>query len=127
MTGPGPGRWSYAEAMSDDPDGPEVDRLAQLAAAERRARLANAHARRHLELLAQGSRALVASLDDPLAALRTLVEVIVPGFADWSAIDMVEDGEIRRLAHGPCRSPGPWPASRPLTEHHPGGRRPSAG
>jgi PAS domain S-box-containing protein len=71
---------------------------AELEDAERRSRLGADHARRHLALLAQGSRALVASLDDEAAALRSLVAVVVPEFADWCAIDVVEGGEVRRLA-----------------------------
>ncbi|MGH9042609.1 MAG: GAF domain-containing protein, partial [Acidimicrobiia bacterium] len=104
--------------MSPDPDLPGADRLAELAAAERRARLANAHARRHLGLLAQGSRALVASLDDPIAALRTLVEVIVPGFADWCAIDMVENGAVKRVAYRHA-DPGAMVRFPALVEQHP--------
>jgi PAS domain S-box-containing protein len=67
-----------------------------LEAAERRSRLGAAHARRHLALLAQGSRALVAGLDR-LASLRSLLAVIVPSFADWCAIDMVEEGRVERV------------------------------
>ncbi|MGH9005472.1 MAG: hypothetical protein ACRDYV_20295, partial [Acidimicrobiia bacterium] len=71
-------------------------RIAELEESERRLRLGADHARRHLTLLAQGSRALVAGFDDPAAALRTLAEAIVPSFAEWCAIDTIEDGRITR-------------------------------
>jgi PAS domain S-box-containing protein len=73
-------------------------RTEELETGERRSRLGAVHVRRHLALLAQGSRALVASLDDKLASLRSLVTVIVPSFADWCAIDMVEEGRVERVA-----------------------------
>ncbi|MDQ1488934.1 MAG: hypothetical protein QOJ23_1448, partial [Actinomycetota bacterium] len=73
-------------------------RTEELEAAERRSRLGVDHARRHLALLAQGSRALVASLDDQAAALQSLAAVIVPSFADWCAVDIIEDGQVRRAA-----------------------------
>ncbi|HYT38462.1 MAG TPA: GAF domain-containing protein, partial [Acidimicrobiia bacterium] len=73
-------------------------RMEELVAAERRSRLGVDHARRHLALLAQGSRALVASLDDQTAALTSLATVIVPSFADWCAIDVIEEGQVERLA-----------------------------
>src|SRR5437762_3200382 len=46
-------------------------RTEELEAAERRSRLGVDHARRHLALLAQGTRALVAGLDDETAALKS--------------------------------------------------------
>ena len=73
-------------------------RTAELEDAARRARLGAEHARRHLALLAEGSRALVAGLDDEAVALRSLAAAIVPSFADWCAIDIVDDGEVRRVA-----------------------------
>ncbi len=75
-----------------------VLRVAELEAAALRYRLGVDHARRHLALVAQGSRALVASLDDQATALRSLAAVIVPSFAEWCAVDLVEDGEVHRLA-----------------------------
>src|SRR5688500_10178101 len=71
---------------------------AELEDAARQARLGAEHARRHLALLAEGSRARVAGLDDEAAALRSLAAAIVPSFADWCAIDIVDDGEVRRVA-----------------------------
>ncbi len=87
-------RESRAQGRADN----AATRTAELEVAERQARLGAQHARRHLALLAQGSRALVAGLDDEADALRSLAAVIVPSFADWCAIDGVEDGQVRRMA-----------------------------
>jgi hypothetical protein len=69
-----------------------------------RSRLGTEHARRHLALVAQGTQALMGSREDESSALRSLVGVMVPEFADWCAVDAVEDGEIRRLAAAHARS-----------------------
>ncbi|MGH8976118.1 MAG: hypothetical protein ACRD0C_23260, partial [Acidimicrobiia bacterium] len=68
-----------------------------------RSRLGTEHARRHLALVAQGTQALMASPEDERAALRALVGVMVPEFADWCAVDVVQDGEINRLASAHSR------------------------
>ena len=87
----------------DPADPPELPppfaaRLVELEAAERRARLGAAHARHHLDLLAEGSRALVAGFDDVGGALRALVAVVVGAFADWCAVDVMDRGRISRVA-----------------------------
>jgi PAS domain S-box-containing protein len=49
--------------------------------------------------LAEASRTLSTLVDYP-AALETVVRLAVPDFADWCAVDIVEDdGSMRRLAH----------------------------
>src|SRR5256885_15311059 len=54
--------------------------------------------RRHLALLAEGGRALMGPADDEVAALRSLVDVVVPTFADWCAVDLIIDGVLERVA-----------------------------
>jgi len=61
---------------------------AQSAAAEAAARLA---------FLAEASSALSASLDYE-DTLRTVANLAVPRLADWCAIDLLEDGRLRRVA-----------------------------
>jgi PAS domain S-box-containing protein len=71
--------------------------------AERRSRLAAEQARRHLALLARAAEALSTALEEYEPALAALVDVVVPEFADWCAVDVVEaGGTLRRLAvrHG---------------------------
>jgi PAS domain S-box-containing protein len=70
----------------------------RLEEAERRSRRAAEQARRHLALLAEGGRALVGPSDDEVAALRPLVDVAVPDFADWCGVDLVVDGVMERVA-----------------------------
>jgi PAS domain S-box-containing protein len=52
---------------------------------------------RRLRLLADAGDALAASLDYE-ATLRQVVRLVVPGFADLCIIDVLEDGEPRRVA-----------------------------
>lgn len=47
--------------------------------------------------LAEASAAL-ASVVDYQSTLQKVVKLAVPYFADWSAVDVVEDGELKRLA-----------------------------
>ena len=49
-----------------------------------------------LALIAETGRALAASLDDE-TTLDTLVHALVPRFADWCVIRVVEGGAVRRL------------------------------
>ena len=58
-----------------------------------------AQRRRHWELsfLAEASAALAASLDIE-ATLRTLARTVVPAFADWCAVDLLEGEELRHVA-----------------------------
>ena len=74
-----------------------VLRTAAIAESGRRSRLGADHARRQLAMLAEGSKALVAGLDDYDVGLQHLAAVVVPDFADWCAIDLVEEGEMRRI------------------------------
>jgi serine phosphatase RsbU (regulator of sigma subunit) len=50
-----------------------------------------------LEFLAQASAELSASLDYE-ATLTKVAQLAVPDFADWSAVDLVQDGRLHRLA-----------------------------
>jgi PAS domain S-box-containing protein len=47
--------------------------------------------------LAEAS-AILASVDEFPAALEKLANLAVPSFADWSAVDIVKDGRVARLA-----------------------------
>ncbi|HTC82209.1 MAG TPA: ATP-binding protein [Acidimicrobiia bacterium] len=76
----------------------EDESRSRLEEAERRSRLAAEQARRHLALLAEGGRALMGPADDEVAALRSLVDVVVPTFADWCAVDLIIDGVLERVA-----------------------------
>jgi PAS domain S-box-containing protein len=49
------------------------------------------------ELLARATEQLASSLDYE-ATLVALVRLAVPKYADWAAVDMLEDGQTRRLA-----------------------------
>src|SRR5919202_1317984 len=71
---------------------------AQLLVREQAARAEAEAAQRHLSFLAEASNVLAASLDYE-ATLTSLAHLVVPYFADWCGIDMVEaDGSIRQLA-----------------------------
>lgn len=58
---------------------------------------AAADAARKLSFLADASAALARSLDYE-ATLRTVADLAVPDLADWCAIDLLEDGGLRRVA-----------------------------
>jgi PAS domain S-box-containing protein len=67
--------------------------------AERRSRLAAEQARRHVTLLARASKALSTAIDDYEVNMASLVDVVVPDFADWCAVDVVEErGRRHRVA-----------------------------
>ena len=112
-----------------------ADRLAasiergRLDEAERRSRLGAAHARLHLQLLARAAEALGPALESYDGALRDLVDVVVPSFADWFAIDLVgEDGRVHRVAAGPSGDEGERSAAairfaRYVGHRHPEGER----
>ena len=71
---------------------------ARLDEAERRGRLGVEHSRRHVALLASAGYVLAKALEDYDEAMANLADVVVPAFADWFAIDLVDDeGELRRL------------------------------
>jgi signal transduction histidine kinase len=48
-------------------------------------------------LLDEASRVLASSLDYQ-ATISTVARLAVPNFADWCAVDVLEDGELKRLA-----------------------------
>ena len=71
---------------------------ARLQQAERRFRLSADHARRHLALVAAAGVALEPPRDDPDLVLRAVVDVMVPEFGDWCAVDVPEGAGVLRLA-----------------------------
>ena len=74
---------------------------ARLDEAERRSRLGAEHARQHVALLARAADVLATALESYDEAMVRLVEVVVPSFADWFSVDVVdEQGTLRRVAHG---------------------------
>ncbi|MHB8681610.1 MAG: GAF domain-containing protein [Acidimicrobiales bacterium] len=74
---------------------------ARLDESERRSRLGAEQARRHLDLLARAGDVLATALESYDEAFVRLVEVVVPSFADWFAVDLVDEGgNVRRVAHG---------------------------
>jgi PAS domain S-box-containing protein len=75
---------------------------ARLDDAERRSRLGAEHARLHLGLLARASYTLATALESYDRALLALSDVVVPDFADWFCVDVIDDtGELRRVAYAP--------------------------
>jgi PAS domain S-box-containing protein len=91
---------------------------ARLDEAERRSRLGAEHARQHVALLAQAGDVLATALESYDDAMRDLIDVVVPSFADWFAVDVVDDkGMLRRVADGES---GPW-AGRSVRHPHPDG------
>ena len=50
-----------------------------------------------LRLLDEASQVLASSLDYQ-ATIATVARLAVPNFADWCAVDVLEDGELKRLA-----------------------------
>jgi PAS domain S-box-containing protein len=91
---------------------------ARLDEAERRSRLGAEHARQHVAILARAGDVLATALESYDEAMVRLVDVIVPSFADWFAVDVVdEEGRLRRVADG---AGGRWDTA--LTRHpHPDG------
>jgi PAS domain S-box-containing protein len=80
----------------------------KLAQAERRSRLGAEHARLHLSVLARAGDQMAGALDSYVEALTELVGVVVPSFADWFAVDLVdESGVVRRIAPPGARHPHP--------------------
>ncbi len=74
---------------------------ARLDESERRSRLGAEQARRHLDMLARAGEVLATALESYEEAFVRLVEVVVPAFADWFAIDLVDDdGKTVRVAYG---------------------------
>jgi serine phosphatase RsbU (regulator of sigma subunit) len=73
-----------------------ADACAQAIRRVRSAELAAEQAR-HLSFLADASATLAASLDYRVT-LRNLADLVVPGLADWCAVDVFEDGRLSTLA-----------------------------
>ncbi len=74
---------------------------ARLDEAERRSRLGAEHARQHVAILARAGDVLATALESYDEAMVRLVDVVVPAFADWFAVDVVdEQGTLRRVADG---------------------------
>ena len=70
---------------------------ARLYSAERAARAAAEYATQRVTFLADASRLLASSLNYD-KNLRDLAELMVPQIADWCTVDVIEDGELRRIA-----------------------------
>jgi PAS domain S-box-containing protein len=87
---------------------------ARLDEAERRSRLGAEHARQHVAILARAGDVLATALESYDEAMVRLVDVVVPSFADWFAVDVVdEQGTLRRVANG---ADGRWDS---LETRHP--------
>ena len=96
--------------------GASIER-ARLDEAERRSRLGAEHARQHVALLARAGDVLATALETYDEAMVRLVDVVVPSFADWFAVDVVDEqgdaapgGRRRQRALGApptCRHPHP--------------------
>jgi PAS domain S-box-containing protein len=84
-------RWLLTKATLLDDDGERyaVNIIEEVTEAKR--------AERRLRFLAHAGEVLGASLD-PERTLRDVAALIVPELADWCAIDLVEDGEVSRVA-----------------------------
>ncbi|MHB8439761.1 MAG: GAF domain-containing protein [Acidimicrobiales bacterium] len=74
---------------------------ARLDESERRSRLGAEKAQRHLDLLTRAGDVLATALESYEQTFVELVEVVVPSFADWFAVDLVDDnGNIQRVSCG---------------------------
>lgn len=78
---------------------------------ERRSRLGAEHARLHLSILARAGDEMAGALESYEDALEKLVDVVVPTFADWFAVDLLDEtGDVHRVTGGHRgRSFGPAP------------------
>jgi PAS domain S-box-containing protein len=86
--------------------------------AERAARRNAEDAGERLAFLAQASEVLGSSLDYK-ATLATVARLAVPRLADWCAVDIMDDGRLRRLAIAhtdPARVDEVWEMSRRYAE-----------
>ncbi|MCU1460123.1 MAG: hypothetical protein JWO37_198 [Acidimicrobiales bacterium] len=68
-------------------------------------------------MLAQGGAVLAPAMDDDNGALLALIDVLVPEFADWAAIDLVDRDVIRRI--GTRHASADAPAWEQLAERFP--------
>jgi PAS domain S-box-containing protein len=65
----------------------------------RRSRFGAEHASMHLRILARGGTVLGKALESYDTALGELADVVVPEFADWFGVDVLEaSGKVRRVA-----------------------------
>lgn len=88
---------------------------ARLDEAERRSRLGAEHARQHVAILARAGDVLATALESYDEAMVRLVDVVVPAFADWFAVDVVdEQGTLRRVADG---ADGRWDTAQRRHPH----------
>ena len=86
--------------------------------AERAARRNAEEAGERLAFLAQASEVLGSSLDYK-TTLATVTRLAVPRLADWCAVDVIDDGRLRRLAIAhtdPARVDEVWEMSRRYAE-----------
>ncbi|MFL5514861.1 MAG: ATP-binding protein [Gemmatimonadales bacterium] len=86
--------------------------------AERAARHNAEEAGERLAFLAQASEVLGSSLDYK-TTLATVARLAVPRLADWCAVDVMDDGRLRRLAIAhtdPARADEVWEMSRRYAE-----------
>jgi PAS domain S-box-containing protein len=61
---------------------------------ERQARLDAERTRRHAVVLATASASLSAARTDFRPSLSSLVDMVVPNFSDWCAVDLVEENQV---------------------------------
>jgi PAS domain S-box-containing protein len=92
---------------------------ARLSDSERRNRLGADHARRHLDILARAGTVLGQALESYDAALEEMGNVLVPDFADWFSVDVLDDwGDLRRVTTAAIgHSFGTAPGGHPDGEH----------
>jgi PAS domain S-box-containing protein len=97
---------------------------ARLDESARRSRLGAEHARQHLALLARAGEVLSTALESFDEALQGLVEVVVPSFADWFAVDLIDDsGRLCRVAAGSQGSRDSPGSGGVIAHRHPEGDR----
>ncbi len=87
----------YAKITRDLTERRRAEEQSRKLLAARVAREVAEAAARRMELLAHASSVLGSSLDYE-AALRETARMVVPALADFCAIDVLEDGSLRRLA-----------------------------
>lgn len=91
----------------------EIERE-RLLASEREARAEAELAQERFEYLALASSVLLSSLDYE-STLSSIARMIVPRLADWAAVDMLVDGQIKRVAVAhidPAKVQWAWELSR---------------
>ena len=95
---------------------------ARLGEAERRNRLAYEHARLHLGVLARAGLVLSKAMESYDEALVSLGEVLVPAFAHWFCVDLIDEvGQLRRVVSSSRDERGMPVAWTSGTHRHPEG------